>query len=214
MNTATLQRKLDQAISKDLTRGGYFTPEEARQYYVVEVHDEGNDIEVEVRVELSYDSMVELSQLLDPIVQQVDPDAYFDVVEPGIMSAWISPGKVTASSKIKANYGGAYDIDPDVFWTRDDLVELAYDVVDSLNAMLHNYEPNLDIGADIDFYDVYIDNDNKTIVVQVQDRQSGYPYTTQFIPDMRKIRNPRDLARKYANYCAKDILNQIIKDNI
>jgi len=62
--------------------------------YVSEVsegtNDEGdNYIKVEVRAELDYDDMMDLSTKLDKILRDYDKNAYFDKEEPGIMSAYL-----------------------------------------------------------------------------------------------------------------------------
>lgn len=71
-----------------------FPEEEIPEYLYVDVspyeYDGDNYIKVEVRAELSYTSMVDLADELDPIVQKYDLDAYFDQDTDGIMSAYIA----------------------------------------------------------------------------------------------------------------------------
>lgn len=62
-----------------------YTQREAESYFVVEY----DDIKVEVRCELGYDDMVDLSFILNDIVDRYAPGAYFDFDAPGIMSAYI-----------------------------------------------------------------------------------------------------------------------------
>lgn len=57
---------------------------------------------VEVRSELDYDELFDLVKTLDPIVEQYDPDAYFDMVEPGIAEAFIRTN-VEACSNVSAS---------------------------------------------------------------------------------------------------------------
>jgi len=74
----------------------------ARDYSVVEVEKyDDNSIKVEVRTDLSFDSMMNLSQLLDPIVEQYDEDAYFDMEDAGIMNAFLT-NEVDTSTEIEA----------------------------------------------------------------------------------------------------------------
>lgn len=63
----------------------------ADEVYFVEVEPEleDNRIKVEVRAELSYEGMMQMSEILDKIVEKYDPDSYFDMVTSGIMEAYI-----------------------------------------------------------------------------------------------------------------------------
>ena len=73
-----------------------FPENEVDEYLVIDINDvdksHGFDnpmVMVEVRAELSYDSMFELSEQLDKVITKYDKNAYFDIDEPGIMSAFI-----------------------------------------------------------------------------------------------------------------------------
>ena len=73
-----------------------FPENEVDEYMVIDINDvdksHGFDnpmVMVEVRAELSYDSMFELSEQLDKVITKYDKNAYFDIDEPGIMSAFI-----------------------------------------------------------------------------------------------------------------------------
>ena len=48
------------------------------------------DLEVQVRAELDYDNLVDLSNALNKVVSKYDKDAYFDAEQPGIITAVIS----------------------------------------------------------------------------------------------------------------------------
>lgn len=85
-----LQNKIFTAVVE--TMQGYefgFTAEEAKQYSRVTLEDVDNSTRIEVGVEVSYDGMELIAEVINPIVQEVDPDAYFDFDEPGIMSAYV-----------------------------------------------------------------------------------------------------------------------------
>lgn len=80
--------------------GGFKRPGEPREdkwdmfadeMFVVEVQYQPDEyrIMVEVRAELGYESMENMSMIIDPIIQNYDSDAYFEMVEPGIMDAYI-----------------------------------------------------------------------------------------------------------------------------
>lgn len=47
------------------------------------------DIEVQVRAELEYDNLMDLSDVLDKVVSKYDKDAYFEPEQPGILCAFI-----------------------------------------------------------------------------------------------------------------------------
>lgn len=95
-----IAERLDQACVQSLLDEGYPETEldkydlSARrmvdEYMHIEVReDEDGRIIAEVRAELSYDSMMDLLDDLDPIVQEYSPDAYFDMVDAGIAEAVI-----------------------------------------------------------------------------------------------------------------------------
>lgn len=67
-----------------------FSIDEAKEYSKVEVSptDDGN-VCAEVRAELSFGSLMRLADKLNPIVEAIDPYAYFDAVSPGILNAYI-----------------------------------------------------------------------------------------------------------------------------
>lgn len=91
----TLQDKLYNAASKLMQSPEYGFPlEDIAEYLVIEVEtlQDGNDIvgyKAEVRAELSFDGMLGLAEALNPIVEKIDPDAYFDQVTGGIMDAYM-----------------------------------------------------------------------------------------------------------------------------
>lgn len=73
-----------------------FPENEVDEYMVIDINDvdkiHGFDnpmVRVEVRAELDYDSMFELSEQLDKVIMKYDKNAFFDMDEPGIMSAYI-----------------------------------------------------------------------------------------------------------------------------
>ena len=109
-------------------------------------------------------------------------------------------GKVRESSKTvnEANYGGAFDIDPEVYFTRDDLVEFAEGVISSLEE---------EIGIHLDICDVYIDGNNVTL--ELTDTVGcEFDHTVTFRVDMRKIHVPRDLGRKYTSMVVNNFASE------
>lgn len=92
---STLKSKLTDKINKILQTPEYgFEPNEISQYTVIEIKPlNDTETKVEIRVELSYEALNGLIEELNPIVQQYDKEAYFDIEEPGIASAIISTKK-------------------------------------------------------------------------------------------------------------------------
>ena len=95
----------------------------------------------------------------------------------------------------EASYGGAYDIEDDMYFTKDDLLEFTDELIDSLQ----------DKGIFVDLVDMYITDGNR-LVIAVEDEDGNEIDTDEFI-DMRKIRRPKDIY-KYKNIFIKDILSQ------
>lgn len=87
---------------------------------------------------------------------------------------------------IRSNYGGAYDIDPEQYFTRDDIVDFADEVVDKLSS---KYSSAFDI-ADLGM------SDPKHLYIEVENDDCVADYTLAI--DMRTIRKPSDLM-KYVN---------------
>lgn len=85
-----------------------------------------------------------------------------------------------------ANYGGAYDVDPEQYFTREDLVEFADDVVDRLNVISY---------SKFDYTEVYLEPGND---LELTIAWSDYEDTIKEHIDMRKIRKPSDLCKVYA----------------
>ena len=95
----------------------------------------------------------------------------------------------------EASYGGAYDIEDDMYFTKDDLLEFTDELIDTLQ----------DKGIFVDLVDMYMTDGNR-LVIAVEDEDGNEIDTDEFI-DMRKIRLPKDIY-KYKNIFIKDILSQ------
>ena len=95
----------------------------------------------------------------------------------------------------EASYGGAYDIEDDMYFTKEDLLEFADELIDTLQ----------DKGIFVDLVDMYITDGNR-LVIAFEDEDGNEIDTDEFI-DMRKIRLPKDIY-KYKNIFIKDILSQ------
>ena len=91
------------------------------------------------------------------------------------------------------SYGGAFDIEDNQFFTRDDLNELAYAV-----------EEYADGELSVD--DIYMEDNGKTVTIEVSDID-GDAYTLSQDIDFRAIRKPNDLL-KYAPKIYKGYKNR------
>ena len=194
-------RNAARAVMKSPSFG--FPEDEIDDYLHIDVSKDASGIRVEVRAELSYSGMRDLAVWLDPIVQEYDPDAYFDDVDPGIMEAYIRnlsgikdiPPEHIASAVEAANYGGAYDIDPEMYFTKDELVEFGNQIVDEFNECVPEV---YDLSA------VYMDTPN-TLTMSVSDGDFEFTHTAAI--DMRRIQKPSDI-EKYRYKFIQSFLNQ------
>lgn len=106
IDDAALKSEIEEGIREYFAspQGGW--PEDeldqaVKDYSKVEIRREDDALVVEVRAELSYEGMVNLSLILDPIVEQYDSNAYFDMVTGGIMEAYLyGPTEVSSSTAI------------------------------------------------------------------------------------------------------------------
>lgn len=92
------------------------------------------------------------------------------------------------------DYGGAYDIDPEQYFTRDDIVEFSENVCDRLG---EKYDASFEI------VDVYMDTPTR-IYLSVSDDE-GNEVDTFVDIDMHKIRRPADLIRKYSEIASGEL---------
>lgn len=95
----------------------------------------------------------------------------------------------------EASYGGAYDIEDNMYFTKDDLLDFTDELIDSLQ----------DKGIVVDLVDMYM-TDGSRLVIIVEDEDGNEINADEFI-DMRKIRRPKDIY-KYEDIFIKDILSQ------
>lgn len=64
---------------------------EVADYVTVDcTESEDSRIKIEVRAELDYDDMWELKTVIDPVVENIDKNAYFDFEYPGVLVAYVS----------------------------------------------------------------------------------------------------------------------------
>lgn len=92
-----------EVISKELKNAAYklfktpkwgFESDKEIEDYINPIFDvsenpKTGDIEVQVRAELGYDNLMDLSEVLDKVISKYDKDAYFEPEQPGILCAFI-----------------------------------------------------------------------------------------------------------------------------
>lgn len=85
----------------------------------------------------------------------------------------------------ESSYGGAFDIEDDQFFTRDDINEFGYDIADQFSAWAD---------STFDLSDVYMDTPTK-LHLEVLNSEDYEEYGADIKIDMRRIRSPKDLYR-------------------
>lgn len=157
-----------------------FSKEEAEAYTYVDVYDsdEHDATVVELRAEVSYDGMMELALACDPIVAKYDEDAYFDMDSPGIAVAYIRNNYIQSTTY---DYGGAYDIESDMFFTKEEITDWADSVVEQFNATN---------STEFHVADVYF-VDTTNLILEISD--ADISLDTHINIDMRRITRPDDI---------------------
>lgn len=105
-----------------------------------------------------------------------------------MIDSYIEHGKVYA-----ANYGGAYDIDPEQYFTKDDIVEFADALVQALN--MDTDSPD---GSEWLLADVYMETPN-TLVIELESPFESVEIVKEKI-DMRKIKKPTDIFKYMVSF--------------
>lgn len=115
---------------------------------------------------------------------------FFEYITPILEDAGIdilkSEKDISNESLTEANYGGAYDIENDMFFTKEDIVEFAEEVCEYLGDIF---------GYQYDINNVYMDGPRK-LYINIYDNNYIEVEST-FDIDMRKIRKPSDLSKVY-----------------
>ena len=121
-----IQNKLEAAVVEFMTSADIgYTEDEAKDYTVVEVEEyeskwSGPSIKCEVRAELSFNSMMDLLEKLNPIVEQYNRNSYFDMEDAGIATAYIPVDSVESAVNC-STVVAAFGVDADE--TEDGFVE-------------------------------------------------------------------------------------------
>ena len=87
----------------------------------------------------------------------------------------------------EASYGGAYDIEDDMFFTKEDLLDFTEEVIDRLEDEFNNK-------FKFYVYQAYF-NSPTDVYVAIEDETDGLGYSYTFKVDMRKIKKPSDLLK-------------------
>ena len=126
------------------------------------------------------------------------PDAQFYIYNFGSGKYKQSDSDVESSKSVSAvkNYGGAYDIDPESYFTREDLDELGYSVAELVS---------LDLDDTVEYAGAWIEPNNE---LTVELKSADYDSSVTLKVDMRKIRRPQDLTAKYAQKVADESIKQ------
>lgn len=86
---------------------------EVADYVTVDcTESEDGRIKIEVRAELDYDDMWELKTTIDPVVENIDKNAYFDFEYPGVLVAYVS-SKPANSRYVHAADESEHKTEPD-----------------------------------------------------------------------------------------------------
>lgn len=89
INTDSLKDKIKTAVKNYMLDQG-FDEDDAEYYSAVDFTNEDDGyIRIEVRAEVSYHGLMDLCEILNPIVAKKDKDSYFEPEEPGIISAYV-----------------------------------------------------------------------------------------------------------------------------
>lgn len=94
-----IQQVTDKVLEVMQGPEGGFDLEDAKYYSRVSGRMENGAFVVEVRCECDYEFMMNMAQELNDIIQQVDHDAYFDMEQPGIMSAYLYQDVITSAQR-------------------------------------------------------------------------------------------------------------------
>ena len=93
--TEVISKELKDAAYKlfKTPKWGFESDKEIEDYinpiFDVSENPKTGDIEVQVRAELGYNNLMDLSEVLDKVISKYDKDAYFEPEQPGILCAFI-----------------------------------------------------------------------------------------------------------------------------
>lgn len=149
------------------------------------------------------DGLSRVDDLADYVYDTIgDPMLSIDVVDDNTLEIRNATDRNTSVEGSK-NYGGAFDVDPEMFFTRDDLDEMNEAVLDHIQNTLYT-------GDEYRIAESYIDgNDNNHIYIEIEDVEEGVFHSADAYIDMRKIRRPSDLKKKYGKILGDQLVASI-----
>lgn len=109
ISKSDLEARITEKVKEVMIQKGFDESGSAswEEYSRVDIYPFDEDrIKIEVGAELSYSSISELAKELDPIVEELDKYAYFDVEDAGILVAVVDKNSIEASETVESAYGG------------------------------------------------------------------------------------------------------------
>ena len=101
----------------------------------------------------------------------------------------------------EASYGGAFDIEDDMFFTKEDIVDFGNELADQFSAWAD---------SPCSLEDVYMTSPTH-LVIEVYDEGDMIYHTSEFDIDMRKIRTPKDLVKKYMDKAIRQLQDSYLE---
>lgn len=107
-----IRRKLSKELTDYMISQG-FSADEVSDYTRIDFRIDDDQLVIEIGAEISYDGLMDLCDLLNPIVVSYDEDSYFEPITSGIIGAWLEKDKVL-SDDIEESSESAKEEDPPV----------------------------------------------------------------------------------------------------
>lgn len=104
-------------------------------------------------------------------------------------------------SLTEASYGGAYDIEDDMYFTKEELVEFADNICEDLAK---------EFGYKYDIADVYMDSPTKLHIELVDNHDIEIDINVRI--NMRRIKKPSDLEKAYHNSTLESFKNRFLEE--
>ena len=104
-------------------------------------------------------------------------------------------------SLTEASYGGAYDIEDDMYFTKEELVEFADNICEDLAK---------EFGYKYDIADVYMDSPTKLHIELIDNHDIEVDINVRI--DMRRIKKPSDLEKAYHNSTLESFKNRFLEE--
>lgn len=135
-----------------------------------------------------------IRDLIDELENKgISYEVYDDKTDNGCTIFYDDDGTVNAAS-----YGGAFDIEDDQYFTKDEIVEFGNIVCEHLNETFYDT---------YDVSDVYMKTPKKFVLTVVQ-KSDESEFTATIDIDMRKIKKPSDLMNRYVG----DVVHALQQD--